>query len=381
MSADFKQKLVEFAKRCVDLSQRCANEESAKLFLILPFLGLLGYDDRNPHEVCPEHGADFSDKYKNRVDFAILKVDEPIIAIECKAVGTALKDERGQLRSYFNAAKTVKMGILTDGIVWEFYADTDEPNMMDASAFLTVDLRDVAKGKVEDSAVEGLRGLQKACFDPANIGAEAKRKLVFNAILKQIAAFSQDPPESFVRLLLTGAGITHARQKVIEEFRPLVMSAFKESIDRQIIARLDLPQKDADRAAPEATTPDPSPAPSAPPVEDKIVTTETELVVFNWAKQRLAFLVRDESMFAEIANMGYRDYQGKFVVFYKKERKGRMFDFIEGGAAKYRFVFAPDGVEVVTDNLMDVDKLLQAIFLKRIAEDRKEAPAREAVGA
>lgn len=67
---------------------------------------------------CPEHSADFSDKYKNRVDFAILKDESPVIAIECKCCGASIKDERGQLRSYFNAAPTVKMGVLTDGIVF-----------------------------------------------------------------------------------------------------------------------------------------------------------------------------------------------------------------------------------------------------------------------
>ena len=147
----------------------------------------MGYDDRNPDEVCPEHGADFSEKYKNRVDFAILKNDKPIIAIECKTVGMPLKDERGQLRSYFNAAPTVKMGVITDGLIYEFYADSDEPNMMDMTAFLMLDLREAAKGKIENSVDEGLRSLQKSKFDPENIGAEAKRKLIFQNLVQQIA--------------------------------------------------------------------------------------------------------------------------------------------------------------------------------------------------
>ena len=114
MPDDFRQKVRSFAERVVALAPQCINEESTKLFLVLPFLNFLGYDDRNPDEVCPEHGADFSDKYKNRVDFAILKAKQPVIAIECKTLGMALKDERGQLRSYFNAAPTVKMGVITD---------------------------------------------------------------------------------------------------------------------------------------------------------------------------------------------------------------------------------------------------------------------------
>ncbi|HSZ93353.1 MAG TPA: type I restriction enzyme HsdR N-terminal domain-containing protein [Acetobacteraceae bacterium] len=109
----------------VNIAPRCTNEESTNPILILPFLNFLGYDDRNPDEVCPEHGADFSEKYKNRVDFAILKGASPVIAIECKTLGMALKDERGQQRSYFNAAPTVKTGVITDGLVYEFYADSE----------------------------------------------------------------------------------------------------------------------------------------------------------------------------------------------------------------------------------------------------------------
>ena len=148
MTAEFRQELIGFATKVVGLAPRCGNEEGTKLFLILPFLGFLGYDDRNPHEVCPEHGADFSEKYKNRVDFAVLKNDEPVIAIECKAVGSPLKADRGQQRAYFNAARTVKLGILTDGLVYEFYADSDDPNMMDQTAFLVVDLGHVPSSGV-----------------------------------------------------------------------------------------------------------------------------------------------------------------------------------------------------------------------------------------
>ena len=225
MSEDFRQKVRLFSERVVGVAPRCINEESTKLFLILPFLSLLGYDVTNPDEVCPEHNADFSEKYKNRVDFAILKNGSPIIAIECKTLGMALRDERGQLRSYFNAAPTVKMGVISDGLAYEFYADSDEPNMMDQTAFLSLDLRQVAKGKIEDSIEDGLKSLQKAIFDPENIGAEAKRKLDFQNFVQQIAQLSQEPTEPFTRMLLQNVGLSHVRTKALTEYRELIKSA------------------------------------------------------------------------------------------------------------------------------------------------------------
>lgn len=319
MSDDFRQKVRSFAERVVGLAPRCTNEESTKLFLILPFLNFLGYDDRNPDEVCPEHNADFSEKYKNRVDFAILKNTMPVIAIECKTLGSTLRDERGQLRSYFNAAPIVKMGVITDGLVYEFYADSDEPNMMDQSAFLLIDFREIAKGKIEDSVDEGLRSLQKSNFDPENIGAEAKRKLIFQNVVQQIAKLAEEPSEALVRTLLQNAGVSHVRTKALTEYRELVRSAFKEFVNIRILQRLDLPtkEKDADKAIL---------LPVAPASEvnvksdDEIVTTVLKLDVYHYTKRRLAFLIKDDHLFDEIDEIEYRDYKGKFVVFYKRER-------------------------------------------------------------
>lgn len=372
---EFREKLVEFARRSATAAVRCANEESTKMFLVIPMISFLGYDHMDPNEVFPEHHCDFSEKYRNRVDFAIFKAGEPVIAIESKSAGASgLRDDRGQLRSYFNAAKTVKMGILTDGLIWEFYADSDEPNMMDANPFLRFDLRDVAKGKVDDSALEGLHSLRKAVFDPDNIGAEAKRKHIYNSVLAQVATIFADPPEEFARPLLKKAGIGHLSQKALDEYRPVIQAAFREFINRQILHRLDLPKPDQPAPAPAA------PAEAPAPAADAIVTTERELEVFRWTQKRLAFLVRDDALFAEIAAVDYKDYQGKFVVFYKMERKGRLFEFIESRTSNgLRFIFPEEGglaqADITVQSLAEIDGPLLKTFCARVAAIAKSPPS------
>ncbi len=368
MSENFKQDLITFANRMIGVSPRCTNEESTKLFLILPFLAFLGYDDRNPNEVCPEHAADFSEKYRNRVDFAILKDDEPVIAIECKSSGTPLKDERGQLRAYFNAARTVKMGILTDGITYEFYADSDEQNMMDTSAFLVLDLTEIAKGKIEDSAIDGLQSLQKSSFDPENIGAEAKRKRLFQNIIQQIDALSEAPSEQFTRILLQNAGLSHVRAKALSDYQELIRDAFREFINIRILQRLDIPLKDSEKTEKQIITSDVTSPDSSLSVDTKAGPTESELMVFNYVRRRLAFLTKSEITFGEINLVDYHDYQGKFVIYYKRERKGRLLDLYEGSGSKYRFTF-PDGTDIITNDLGDIDKSLAGIFSKRLREE------------
>lgn len=368
MSDDFRQKFKAFSERMIGISKRCTNEEATKLFLVLPLINFLGYDTMNPDEVCPEHNADFSDKYKNRVDFAILKDGAPVIAIECKSLGAELKDDRGQLRSYFNAAPTVKMGVITDGMVYEFYADSDEPNMMDSNAFLSFDLHDIAKGKIEDSVVDGLKSLQKSNFDPENIGAEAKRKLIFQNLVQQIEELAKEPTDAFVRLLLQGIGLSNIRSKAMADYTVLTKSAFGEFINLRILQRLDLPAKDKEPEKPLVAT-DAVKSDADPNKDPEIIPSEIEMEVFEYTKKRLAFLSDTDELFAALDAIEFKDYKGKFVVFYGKERAGRLFDLYECKDAKYKFDFGEgSGGEIVTNSLADIDGPLIAVFKERVGD-------------
>ncbi|MFG1423955.1 type I restriction endonuclease [Roseixanthobacter liquoris] len=372
--SDFREKLVELARRAIVNAPRCQNEEATKMFLVLPLIGFLGYDHLDPNEVFPEHHCDFSEKYKNKVDYAIFRNGHPIIAVECKQAGAqTMRDDRGQLRSYFNAAPTVKMGILTDGLTWEFYADSDSPNMMDENAFLRFDMKEIAKGQVDDSILEGLFALGKAAFDPENIGAEAKRKHVYNSVLVQITTLAEEPSEQFIRDLLSSAGFPRVSQRTIEEYRPTVKAAFRDFISRRILQRLDLPQMEGG-SRPSEIQANPPPQPAVP-MEDKITTTEIELKIFGWVKHRLAFLVNDEKLFKEIEHVSYQDFQGNFAVFYKKSRVGRMFDFYEPKAGardlRMKFVFPTDSgaqEEVLVTDLSELDSHLLTAFKQRVAQ-------------
>lgn len=95
--------------------------------------------------------------------------------------------------------------------------------------------------------------------------------------------------------------------------------------------------------------------------------------VYQWTQRRLAYLVEDDALFAAIRNVQYRDYQGKFVVFYKKERVGRLFEFYEqkGNGRKYRFLFPEEAgagaPELLVNSLADIDAPLLKSFTQRVA--------------
>lgn len=324
MIDDFKQNFIDSAIRMVGVAPRCANEEGTKMFLVLPFLSFIGYDISNPDEVCPEHNADFSEKYKNRVDYAILKDSSPVIAVECKSTGAALRDDRGQLRSYFNAAPTVKMGVITDGLLYEFYADSDEPNMMDANAFLSFNLTQVAEGKIEDSVVEGLKSLERKSFDPENIGAEAKRKLIFQSLVQRINELATRPSKAFVRLILQEIGISGVRSKSLPDYVSLTQRAFEEFINIKILKRLDLSNKATQQEDPVVSLEANANESAINPLETDQLGEE-EAAFLNNVKQRLAFLSETDMLFDAINDVDFKAYRDCVVVFYKKERLGRLF--------------------------------------------------------
>ena len=127
---DFIDEIKQYSKRVSNLKDSLSTEEATKTSLIMPFFALLGYDVFNPEEFVPEYTADVGIKKGEKVDYAILSNGEPVMLIECKAVKEELKKHDSQLFRYFGTSKA-KFAILTNGIIYRFFTDLDEPNKMD----------------------------------------------------------------------------------------------------------------------------------------------------------------------------------------------------------------------------------------------------------
>src|SRR5215213_2549893 len=211
VSEEFKNRLLVHAKTAVDRAGRAQNEEATKQFLIMPFLILLGYDPNDPDEVFPEADASFSDKFKNRVDYAIYREGDPVIAVEAKKVGSLSTANRGELKGYYNAVPTVKLGILTDGLIYQLYSDTDQENLMDDEPFAIVNLTEIAQENIGDEAFDALLNIRRGTFDPEGIGADARRKIYVSEYVKALENAFRDPDETVVRTLMDVAGIEGRR--------------------------------------------------------------------------------------------------------------------------------------------------------------------------
>jgi predicted type IV restriction endonuclease len=103
---------------------------------------------------------------------------------------------------------------------------------------------------------------------------------------------------------------------------------------------------------------------------EAIVTTETEVAVFEYVRRRLPFLIdRDEGLYRKLDHLYPRDYKTRFTVCYRQDRNGRLFNFTQmtQGPA-YRFEFPDTGVVINTNSLSDIDRELLAAYLRRVEE-------------
>jgi hypothetical protein len=378
MSEEFRSRLTAHAQTVMDRAGRAFSEAATQQYLILPFFQLLGYDPLDPDEIIPEAHASFSDKFKNRVDYAICLNKDPVIAVECKKVGTLVDANRGELKGYFNAVPTVKLGVLTDGLVYQLFTDTNLENMMDDEPFVVIDLSEIARDQVAEQALDALLKLRRGTFDPADVGADAKRKIYMAAYVDALRRNFEKPDERLVRVLMDLANIDGRRTtRLVEEHFPIVTAAIQQVLDKKILERVGFADReDVVRLRPEQVTqvvPE-VPQPETPPVvmngnDAGVVTTETELAVYDYVRVRLPFLIGpDEEMYGKLAHLRPMDYKTVFSVYYKQERKGKLFNFREGTAPKYRFEFLTQDTTINTDDLREIDQALLAAFQKRVEE-------------
>jgi len=355
---ELQANLSAIAERSAAIKSACANEESTKQFLILPVIGALGYDYTDPLVVQPEYVADFRPGMPERVDYAIMRDGNPIVVIECKKVGTDLSINRGQLRAYFTALQSVRLGVLTNGLSFEFFVDCENTNIMDQEPFVTLDLEAATRAPIPADVLDALLALTRSNFQPDAVTEMAEWRLVAKRVRTVLMQEVREPSDEFCRLILQRVGVRNVRRASIQSrYGALIRAAFEDA--------LVLPVLEMVRASAARQSGDPDAEGDA---KQRIVTTDRELAVYRYVCRRLAFLSTDEHQFAAIEQVHHRDYLGKFAVYYRNVHKGRLFDFIEGSNGYDKFVFAEPFGEIVTNSMTDIDEALRKTFSQRVRD-------------
>jgi hypothetical protein len=356
--SELSSSLTAIAERLSTIRGICINEESTKLFLVLPVLRALGYDVTDPTVVQPEYSADFREGLTDRVDYAILRDGIPVIAVECKRVGAELSANRGQLRAYFTALHSVRLGILTNGLRFEFFVDCENANVMDDEPFMTLDMEAATQGEIPPDVLEALAAVKRDGFHPTAISELAELRLTSKRLRSVLMQEVREPSPDFCRVILKMAGFENVRRSRIESlYSSMVRTAFEEAFVLPVLEHLRTVQGSQEGIAPTSDV-----------ASQRIVTTDRELAVYRYVCRRLAYLAGDEFQFAAIEHVHYRDYVGKFAVYYRSVNKGRLFDFIEGGNGYDKYIFPEPFGEILTSTIADIDRPLRAVFAQRIGE-------------
>jgi predicted type IV restriction endonuclease len=348
--------LLGLAKRSAGLLKACNNEASVKLYLVLPMIGLLGYDSSDPLEVYPNHETDHIEGVAYRADFAILNNGSPLIAFAAGKTADDVAAKKASLTRYFNAWPTARLGVLSNGIVFEYFVDSITPGVMDVEPFLVVDLNAIASGGVSDDVIETLIHATKDSFNADMIAETAHLLLVRARLRTAFAELAQAPSPDLCRLLLERIGFTGVRDETIaRHYAPLVKTAFDEALVLPAMQKLRASGGDVDAAGAQLAS-------------AKLLSSERDLAMFNATRRRLAYLANDEAQFKAIDKVDYRVTVGRISVFLGSDPRGRLFEVVRGSDGYEKYVFPAPYGEVSQQAQAEFDQALYGILELRVRE-------------
>lgn len=313
---DFKDQVVRLSDNIKKQKDKIATEEATKNAFIMPMIAALGYDVFNPFEVVPEMDCDLIKKKGEKIDYAIMKDENPILLIECKHCKQDLNLHDTQLQKYFVASKA-RFGVLTNGIEYRFYTDLEKINIMDEKPFLIVNMLDLS-----DADIEQLKKFHKSYYNEEDVLSTAN-ELKYTTEIKSILNNEFASPTAefvrfFARQAYTSGQIT---SKVIDMFTPLVKKSITSVINDIISDRLNTAIKNSEQTSDSLQTIDNTSINTSTEDTEKklpdgvvymdkesgVVTTQDELDAYNIVRSILRKSV-------DVSRITYKDYKSYFVV-------------------------------------------------------------------
>lgn len=303
---EFKERIDEHVKLIKKYKDEDFKEEQTKMYLIAPFLNLLGYNVFNPDDVVAEFVADIGDKKGEKVDYALKINGEIEILIEAKPITDDLNNHDIQLQRYFNVTRA-KIGILTNGVVYKFFTDLEQKNVMDNKPFLIANFLDITEDKVLE-----LKKFTKSSYNPEQILTSAEILKYSNGIKNYLNRQLENPDDDFIKTI--GKEIYDGRltQNKIDEFKVIFKDTFKNFINDFIRKKFETALENSKET--ENETEDIK-VNEETEYRNEIITTQEELEAYYIIKSILG-------RYTEIENLTFKDTKSYFnVLFQDNPRK------------------------------------------------------------
>ena len=267
-------------KKAIRLSD---NESKTRDYLIEPFFNLLGYNkmDHYSHEFSLRN----SKGSVRKVDMVVtLNRKNPIMLVECKkATSNLTQSHFKQLSKYFEHHKESKVGILTNGIVYEFYTvKWNNKKFLSATPFLVFDLRDFTRADLE-----GIANFHLQLFDVKEVLKISEETYFLDDFNDALTKTLFPGSDELLKVIYQNMGGKRATESVNKRLRKLLNSvSLHDSIEK--IKVLEGKQSSSG-----------------------IYTTTEELKAFQIIK---TILVMNPRLKVHCDRFGHKDYKGQLKV-------------------------------------------------------------------
>ncbi len=223
---ELNEKVKELARKIDDQKKHVQTEQAAKMSFVVPFLQMLGYDVFNATEVIPEYTADWGIKKGEKVDYAIKINGKFVMLIECKPIDDKLDAAKeDQLARYFANLLEAKIGVLTNGIIYKFYTDLNEHNIMDRVPFFVFDF-----SNPKEKLIQRLEMFTKTkIIQTDTVNSDIVKLRNYSATVDIINKDFQSPSEEWVRYIIKQLPFKKsATDAILEEFKTHTKKAIEQ---------------------------------------------------------------------------------------------------------------------------------------------------------
>lgn len=227
-----EDKIKKLQSKIAIVKDRLETEESTKTALVLPFIQLLDYDIFNPTQVLPEFNCDIAKGKGEKVDYALLIKNKVEIIIECKGFGVNLAPHRNQLSRYFVSTKA-KYAILTNGILYQFYTDLDNKNLMDEIPFFQFSLENYSV-----SDIEILEQFMFSNFNADKIDQNASEYKIITGVTGEIKTLFEKPNIETIKLFTKSSYKGRYTDSAISRLTILFKKALKQFVNDRVSNQL-----------------------------------------------------------------------------------------------------------------------------------------------
>lgn len=268
-------------KKAIKLSD---NETKTRDYLIEPLFNMLGYNkmDHYSHEFSLKYG---SGKVK-KVDMVItLKGKSPVMLIECKKANSNLtKRNYNQLAEYFKKHRDSKVGILTNGICYQFFSFNWNANKnLHDKPFLEFNLNDFSANDLLE-----LSKFHRDSFDIKKILKDVEESYFLADFDNALYTALYPPSDEVVKAIFKNMGGGRLTETIRKRIFKLVNSISLE----QALDKVRMKESKNSKSG--------------------IVTTREEIKASQIVKTILAMSSKIKN--DDLDRISYKDYKGQFKI-------------------------------------------------------------------